>query len=86
MDWVSRKVLSWELSSSLEESFCCSALERGGQPENFNTDQGAQFTGAAFTGLLKEKNVQISMDSKGRAMDNIFVERPWRSLKYDEVY
>ena len=90
MDWYSRKVLSWDLSSSLEESSCCSALERAfrlfGKPEIFNTDQGSQFTGAAFTGLLKDQKVQISMDGKGRAMDNIFVERLWRSLKYEEVY
>jgi len=90
MDWFSRKVLSWELSSSLDESFCLSALERAfrlhGKPEIFNTDQGSQFTGNAFTGLLKECKVQISMDGKGRAMDNIFVERLWRSLKYEEIY
>jgi len=90
MDWFSRKVLSWELSSSLDESFCLSALERAfrlhGKPEIFNTDQGSQFTGNAFTGLLKEHKIQISMDGKGRAMDNIFVERLWRSLKYEEIY
>jgi len=90
MDWYSRKVLSWELSTSMDESFCCSALERAfrlfGKPEIFNTDQGSQFTSAAFTGLLSGHKVQISMDGKGRAMDNIFVERLWRSLKYEEIY
>ena len=90
MDWYSRKVLSWELSSSMDESFCVSALERAlrlyPKPEIFNTDQGAQFTGNAFTGVLKENDILISMDGKGRAMDNIFIERLWRSVKYEEVY
>jgi len=90
MDWHSRKVLSWELSVTMDESFCLSALERAfrlfGKPEIFNTDQGAQFTAKAFTGFLKAQGVSISMDGKGRAMDNIFVERLWRSLKYEEIY
>ena len=90
MDWHSRKVLSWELSVTMDESFCLSALERAfrlfGTPEIFNTDQGAQFTSKAFTGFLKAQGVSISMDGKGRAMDNIFVERLWRSLKYEEIY
>jgi putative transposase len=90
MDWYSRYVLSWEVSVTMEEDFCVSALEsalrRHGRPEVFNTDQGSQYTGAAFTGVLKEHKVTISMDGKGRAMDNIMVERLWRSVKYEEVY
>ena len=90
MDWHSRKVLSWELSATMDESFCLSALERAfrlfGKPEIFNTDQGAQFTSKAFTGLLKDQGVKISMDGKGRWADNVFVERLWRSLKYEEIY
>lgn len=90
MDWYSRKVLSWELSSSMESSFCVSALERALRlypaPEIFNSDQGSQFTSEAFTDVLKEHNVKISMDGKGRCMDNIFVERLWRSVKYEETY
>ena len=90
MDWYSRKVLSWEVSVTMDDSFCVSALERAirlyGTPEIFNTDQGAQYTGAAFTGVLKEHGIQISMDGKGRAMDNIMVERLWRTVKYEEVY
>jgi putative transposase len=90
MDWYSRYVLSWEVSVSMEEEFCVSALEsalrRHGRPEIFNTDQGSQFTGEAFTGVLKAAAVDISMDGKGRAMDNIMVERLWRSVKYEEVY
>jgi putative transposase len=90
MDWYSRKVLSWRLSNTLDTEFCVEALEealhRCGVPEIFNTDQGAQFTSAAFTGKLKEANVRISMDGKGRWIDNVFVERLWRSLKYEEVY
>ncbi len=90
MDWYSRKVLSWEVSASLEESFCVSALERAlrlySTPDIFNTDQGAQFTGKAFTDVLKEHDIQVSMDGKGRCMDNIFIERLWRSVKYEEVY
>ena len=90
MDWHSRYVLSWEVSVTLEEHFCVSALEsalrRHGCPEIFNTDQGSQYTGKAFTGVLKTHEVNISMDGKGRAMDNIMVERLWRSVKYEEVY
>jgi len=90
MDWYSRYVLSWEVSVTMEEAFCVSALEsalrRHGRPEIFNTDQGSQFTGEAFTGVLKAAEVDISMDGKGRAMDNIMVERLWRSVKYEEVY
>lgn len=90
MDWYSRKVLSWEVSASMEDSFCVSALERAlrlyPKPEIFNTDQGAQFTGNAFTGVLETNGIRISMDGKGRAMDNIFIERLWRSVKYEEVY
>jgi len=90
MDWYSRYVLSWEVSVTMEEEFCVSALEsalrRHGRPEIFNTDQGSQFTGETFTGVLKAAEVDISMDGKGRAMDNIMVERLWRSVKYEEVY
>ena len=90
MDWHSRYVLSWEVSVTMEEHFCVSALEsalrRHGQPEIFNTDQGSQYTGKSFTGALKEHDVRISMDGKGRAMDNIMVERLWRSVKYEDVY
>jgi len=90
MDWHSRKVLSWRLSNTLDTEFCVEALEeallRYGAPEIFNTDQGAQFTSEAFTDKLKEAHVRISMDGKGRWVDNVFVERLWRSLKYDEVY
>lgn len=90
MDWYSRKVLSWEVSASMDDSFCVSALERALRvyptPEIFNTDQGAQFTGNAFTGVLKAHEIRISMDGKGRAMDNIFIERLWRSVKYEEIY
>jgi len=90
MDWYSRYVLAWEVSVTMEEAFCVSALEsalrRHGRPQIFNTDQGSQFTGQAFTGVLKDANVDISMDGKGRAMDNIMVERLWRSVKYEEVY
>ena len=90
MDWYSRKVLSWEVSASMEESFCVSALERAlrlyPKPEIFNTDQGSQFTGKAFTDVLKEHDIRISMDGKGRCMDNIFIERLWRSVKYEEIY
>lgn len=89
MDWFSRKVLSWELSNSMEASFCVNALNRAiekhGYPEVMNTDQGAQFTGESWIGVLTGK-VQISMDGRGRALDNVFVERLWRSLKYEEVY
>ncbi len=90
MDWHSRYVLSWEVSVTMEEHFCVNALEsalrRYGTPEIFNTDQGSQYTGKAFTGELKDKGIKISMDGKGRAMDNIMVERLWRSVKYEDVY
>ena len=90
MDWVSRAVLAWRLSNTLAADFCVEALEealaRYGRPEIFNTDQGSQFTSDDFTGTLKRHGVMISMDGKGRCMDNIFVERLWRSLKYEEVY
>jgi len=90
MDWCSRYVLSWEVSNSLESSFCVSALERAiaryGTPEIFNSDQGCQYTSDVFTSILKEHGVKISMDGRGRCMDNIFIERLWRSVKYEEVY
>ena len=90
MDWYSRYVLSWELSNTLDNTFCINALERAlenhGQPDIFNSDQGCQFTSNDFTGLLLEKRIRISMDGKGRALDNIYVERLWRSVKYEEVY
>lgn len=90
MDWYSRCVLSWEISVTMDDSFCVSALERAlrrdGRPEIFNTDQGSQYTGSAFTGVLKEHGIRISMDGKGRAMDNIMVERLWRSVKYEDIY
>jgi putative transposase len=89
MDWYSRYVLAWRLSNTLDVDFCLEALEealRGGRPDIFNTDQGSQFTSEAFTELLKQHGVQISMDGKGRYRDNIFVERLWRTVKYEEVY
>ena len=90
MDWYSRRVLSWRVSNTLDTSFCIDALseaiERYGPPEIFNTDQGSQFTSDAFTGVLKHHQIQISMDGKGRWLDNVFVERLWRSVKYEEVY
>src|SRR6187455_910424 len=90
IDWFSRRVLAWRLSIALEADFCVEALEealaRHGRPEIFNTDQGSQFTSDDFTGTLKRHGIMISMDGKGRCMDNIFVERLWRSLKYEEVY
>jgi len=89
IDWFSRYVLSWEISVTLDNDFCVSALERAlaaGQPEVFNTDQGAQFTSVAFTERLLEREIRISMDGRGRALDNIFVERLWRSVKYEEIY
>jgi putative transposase len=89
IDWFSRYVLAWELSTMLETEFCVAALEwalQGGCPEIFNTDQGAQFTSAAFTGRLDAAGVRISMDGRGRALDNVFVERLWRSVKYEHVY
>jgi putative transposase len=90
MDWYSRKVLSWRLSTTMDTEPCVAALEealaRYGNPEIFNTDQGAVFTSEDFTGVLKQAGVDISMDGKGRWMDNVFVERLWRSVKYEEVY
>ena len=90
MDWYSRKVLSWRLSTTMDTEPCVAALEealaRYGSPEIFNTDQGAVFTSEDFTGVLKQAGVDISMDGKGRWMDNVFVERLWRSVKYEEVY
>jgi putative transposase len=90
MDWASRAVLSWRLSNTMDVSFCVAALEealaRFGKPEIFNTDQGSQFTSAAFTGALEQAGIQISMDGRGRWMDNVFIERLWRSLKHEDVY
>jgi putative transposase len=89
IDWYSRCVLSWELSNTLDVSFCIKALEEAfkyGSPEIFNTDQGSQFTSEIFTKKLLNKNILISMDSKGRAFDNIFVERLWRTVKYEDIY
>lgn len=89
IDWYSRYVISWKLSITMEKDFCIEALEEAlskGLPEIFNSDQGSQFTSLEFTEKLQEKDVQISMDGKGRCLDNIFVERLWRSVKYEEVY
>ncbi len=90
MDWASRHVLAWRLSNTLDAGFCTDALEealeRYGTPEIFNTDQGSQFTSFAFTGRLQAPGIRISMDGRGRCMDNIFIERLWRSLKYEAVY
>src|SRR4051812_8723820 len=90
MDWASRAVLAWRLSNTMDVSFCVSALEealaRFGRPEIFNTDQGSQFTSAAFTGTLAAAGIRISMDGRGRWMDNVFIERLWRSLKHEDVY
>ena len=89
IDWFSRYVLSWQLSNTLESSFCVEALEAAlkiKQPEIFNTDQGTQFTSEDFTGILKDRDIAISMDGRGRCLDNIFVERLWRTVKYEEVY
>jgi putative transposase len=89
MDWFSRFVLSWVLSLTMEIDFCLEALDqalRRGQPEIFNSDQGSQFTSERFTGVLAKRGVAISMDGRGRCLDNIFIERLWRSLKYEEVY
>jgi len=89
IDWYSRYVLSWRLSNTLDADFCVEALEEAlkkGKPEIFNTDQGAQFTGEAFTGLLKQHGIRISMDGKGSYNDNLFIERLWRTVKYEEVY
>ncbi len=89
MDWHSRHVLAWKLSNTMDTDFCVTALEAAlgkGRPEVFNTDQGAQFTSDAFTQTLEERGIRVSMDGKGRYLDNIFVERLWRSIKYEEVY
>jgi putative transposase len=90
MDWYSRRVLSWRLSNTLEAGFCVDCLEdalrANGKPEIFNTDQGSQFTSEAFTGVLLDAGIAISMDGRGRALDNIFVERLWRSVKYEDIY
>jgi putative transposase len=90
IDWFSRKVLAWRLSNSMAADFCVEALEEAlakfGGPEIFNTDQGAQFTGSDFIGVLRKHQIRISMDGKGRWRDNVFVERLWRSVKYEEVY
>lgn len=90
MDWYSRKVLSWRVSISLDADFCVDVLKEAiakyGLPKIFNSDQGSQFTSDAFTGVLKDHGIKISMDSKGRWMDNVFIERLWRSLKYEDVY
>ena len=90
LDWFSRRVLSWRLSITMEAAFCVETLEdalaRHGKPDIFNTDQGSQFTGSAFTGVLANNDIAISMDGKGAWRDNVFVERLWRSVKYEEVY
>ena len=90
MDWATRRVLSWRLSNTLDARFCTDALsealQRYGRPEIFNSDQGSQFTSLEFTSVLKDAGVAISMDGRGRCMDNIFIERLWRSLKYEAVY
>ena len=89
MDWFSRYVLSWALSNTLDVHFCLEALEQAlaiAIPEIFNTDQGCQFTSNPFTGLLTKHNIRISMDGRGRAFDNIFIERLWRTVKYEEIY
>jgi putative transposase len=90
IDWYSRRVLSWRISNSMEAQFCVDCLEEAlrihGKPEIFNSDQGSQFTSEAFTGVLKREGIVISMDGRGRAFDNIFVERLWRNVKYEDVY
>ena len=89
MDWYSRYVLAWRLSNTLDADFCVEALKdalRKGKPDIFNTDQGSQFTGKAFTGLLEKLGIKISMDGKGSYRDNLFIERLWRTVKYEEVY
>ena len=90
LDWFSRRVLSWRVSITMEAAFCIETLEdalaRHGKPDIFNTDQGSQFTGSAFTGMLANNGIAISMDGKGAWRDNVFVERLWRSVKYEEVY
>ena len=89
IDWYSRYVITWRLSNTLDGWFCVEMLEealRGGKPEIFNTDQGVQFTASAFTGCLERAGVSVSMDGRGRALDNVFVERLWRSVKYEDIY
>lgn len=89
MDWFSRYVLAWQLSNTLDAAFCLEALAQAlqrGKPAIFNTDQGSQFTADAFTGCLTDAHIRISMDGRGRALDNIFIERLWRSLKYEDIY
>ena len=89
MDWFSRYVLTWQLSNTLDGYFCLDALRRSlqhGRPDSFNTDQGVQFTAYEFTDYLETANIRISMDGRGRALDNIFIERLWRSVKYEDVY
>ena len=89
LDWHSRYVLSWELSNTLDSGFCVSALEAAlalRRPEIFNTDQGSQFTSQAFTGVLEAAGIAISMDGRGRALDNVFIERLWRTVKYENIY
>ena len=89
MDWYSRYVLSWEISNTMENSFCVQALKRAlkkGCPAIFNTDQGSQFSSESFTGVLLQGGIRISMDGRGRALDNVFIERLWRSVKYEDIY
>lgn len=90
MDWASRRVLAWKLSNSMDIDFCLEALQDAmahhGKPEIFNTDQGGQFTSPRFTGILTDAGIKVSMDGRGRWMDNVFIERLWRSLKYECVY
>lgn len=89
IDWFSRYVLAWQLSNTLDSYFCVHTLQqalRSGQPEIFNTDQGAQFTAAAFSGILTAAGIRVSMDGRGRALDNIFIERLWRTVKYEDIY
>ena len=90
VDWFTRRVLAWRLSITMETSFCIEALEEAlsmnEKPEIFDTDQGSQFTSEAFTGRLKKEGIDISMDGKGRWRDNVFVERVWKSIKYEEIY
>ena len=90
MDWATRKVLSWRLSNTLDNSFCIDALEeaiaRYGTPDIFNTDQGSQFTSLDFTDILSRNGIKISMDGRGRWMDNIFIERLWKTVKYEDIY
>ena len=90
MDWATRKVLAWRVSNTMDVEFCLEALEEAlagyGRPEIFNTDQGGQFTSPRFTGVLQRAGVRVSMDGRGRWMDNVFIERLWRSLKYECVY